>query len=70
MGLRLFRLNDCALTGRKMPVLAKRTKVRFTLSFDPHHSGGVERVALRSITAFADAHALPFFTSGFFHGSG
>ena len=49
---------------------AKRTEVSFAVPFHADNGGGVKCVALRTITTFANAHALPFFTSGFLHGSG
>ena len=60
-------LNGPVLSRREMPVPAKRTQVRLAFPLHADDGGGLERVALRRITTFADAHALPFFTSGFLH---
>ena len=51
-----------------MPLSTKRTQIRLPPPFDADEQSSVQRVALRAITAFANAHAMTFLTRVFFHG--
>jgi hypothetical protein len=50
-----------------MPVPAKRAQICRSSSLHASNGGRVERIALRAITTFADAHAAAFLAIRPFH---
>lgn len=52
-----------------MPLAAKGTEIRRTLAFDSGHHRGIERIALRPVSALAGAGVTTFLGGGLFHGA-
>jgi hypothetical protein len=55
------------LRRRQMPLSADRAEISLPLSRKPQDCGGVERVALRAVAAFAHTHPLAFIARRFLH---